>query len=56
MVGFTADYAGGDLQVDGVEISDAGWFTPENFPNLPGPISIARKLIDAFVEEQKVRK
>ncbi len=56
MVGFTADYAGGELQVDGIEISDADWFTPDNFPNLPGPISIARKLIDAFVEDQKVRK
>ncbi|MDW7739047.1 MAG: NAD(+) diphosphatase [Bacillota bacterium] len=52
MVGFTADYAGGELRLDEIEIADAGWFTPENFPNLPGPISIARRLIDSFVDEQ----
>ena len=52
MVGFTADYAGGDLRVDGKEIADAGWYRPDNFPKIPGSISIARRLIDAFVNEQ----
>ncbi len=52
MVGFTADYAGGDLRIDGKEIADAGWYTPDNFPKIPGSISIARRLIDAFVNEQ----
>ncbi len=53
MIGFTADYAGGVIREDGREIEDAGWFSPENLPRVPGPISIARKLIDAFLEEQK---
>ncbi len=53
MIGFTADYAGGEIRVDGREIADAGWFTPDNLPEVPGPISIARKLIDAFLEEQR---
>lgn len=53
MIGFTADYAGGLLRPDGEEISDAGWFRVDEFPPIPGAISIARKLIDAFVEEQK---
>ncbi len=53
MVGFTAEYAGGLLRPDGVEIAEARWFKPENFPKIPGHFSIARKLIDAFVEEQK---
>ncbi len=26
MVGFSADYAGGEITVDGTEIVDAGWF------------------------------
>jgi NAD+ diphosphatase len=52
MVGFTADYAGGDLRVDGKEIADADWYRPDNFPKIPGSISIARRLIDAFVNEQ----
>ena len=51
MIGFTADYAGGEIKVDGREIADAGWFSPDNLPRVPGSISIARKLIDAFLEE-----
>lgn len=50
MVGFTAKYAGGEIQVDDTEITDAGWFTADNLPVGPTKISIARKLIDWFVE------
>ncbi len=51
MVGFTADYAGGEIQVDGREIADAGWFTAGNLPQIPPRLSIARRLIDSFVAE-----
>ena len=51
MVGFTADYKSGELSVDNNEIADAGWFTPENLPNIPGKFSIARELIDWFIEK-----
>jgi NAD+ diphosphatase len=51
MVGFTAEYSGGEICVDGEEIVDAGWFTPENLPEIPGKISISRSLIDWFVEK-----
>jgi len=50
MVAFTAKYAGGEIRADEVEITDAGWFTADNFPLGPTKISIARKLIDWFVE------
>jgi NAD+ diphosphatase len=53
MVGFTAEYAGGKICVDGEEIVDAGWFTPESLPEIPGKISISRSLIDWFVEKYK---
>jgi len=53
MIGFTATYAGGGIFLDGSEIEDAGWFTMDDFPPIPGKISIARKLIDSFVEKQK---
>lgn len=53
MIGFTADYAGGEIKVDNYEIAEAAWFTPDNLPTIPGRISIARKLIDAFLDEQK---
>ena len=55
MVGFTADYAAGEISIDQAEIVDAGWFTPENLPLIPGKISIARRLIDWFVETRAAR-
>jgi len=46
MIAFTADYAGGEIRPDGVEIEEARWFDPEELPQLPGSISISRRLID----------
>jgi NAD+ diphosphatase len=51
MLGFAADYDGGEVRPDGEEIAEAGWFAPERLPALPGPISISRRLIDAHVAE-----
>jgi NAD+ diphosphatase len=48
MVGFTAKWASGELEPDGREILDAGWFSPDEMPDLPPGVSIARKLIDNF--------
>lgn len=53
MIGFTATYESGEISLEDPEIEDAGWFTPDNLPTLPGKISIARKLIDWFLEKQK---
>ena len=52
MVGFTAAYAGGEIRVDDREIAEAGWFRWDALPRIPPPISIARRLLDAFVVEQ----
>ncbi|MBI3947940.1 MAG: NAD(+) diphosphatase [Armatimonadetes bacterium] len=49
MLGFTAEHAGGEIRVDGVEVLEADWFGAGNLPGLPGKLSIARALIDAFV-------
>ena len=49
MIGFTARYAGGELTPQPGEIEDAGWYTAENLPSMPPPLSIARRLIDDFV-------
>ena len=54
MVAFTAKYAGGDIQPDNVEIMDAGWYTADNLPLIPGKISVARKLIDWFTKNYDV--
>lgn len=50
MIGFTADYEGGELSIDGSEIVEAGWYHPRNLPGIPDKISIARRLIDWFIE------
>jgi len=50
MIGFTADYAGGDLVLDPSEIGEAGWYPRDRLPAIPGGFSISRKLIDWFVE------
>ncbi|MBN1761172.1 MAG: NAD(+) diphosphatase [Chitinispirillaceae bacterium] len=53
MVAFTARYAGGEIIVDGKEVDDAGWFSADSFPRIPEAISISRRLIDWFVEQQR---
>jgi len=45
MVGFTADYLSGELQLQKAELSDGGWFRKDNLPYLPDPSSIAYRLI-----------
>lgn len=55
MVGFTAEYASGELRADGVEIVDLKWFTADEIPSIPGKWSIARRLIDSFIETYKER-
>lgn len=50
MVGYIAEYAGGELCLDPAELAEGGWFKPEALPPLPPRISIARALIEAAVE------
>lgn len=51
MVGFTADYESGELHVQREELQKAGWFKRTNLPKLPEKLSIARRLIDNWLEE-----
>lgn len=51
MIGFTADYVSGDIVVDGEEIKEARFFRADALPRIPPRLSIARKLIDAWVTE-----
>jgi NAD+ diphosphatase len=50
MLGFTAEYDSGEITVDGNEIAHARWFGVEELPELPSRISIARELIDWYLE------
>lgn len=50
MIGFTADYVSGELHLQKEELSRAGWFNKNNLPQIPDKMSIARKLIDDYLE------
>lgn len=51
MIGFTAQHDSGEIRIDGEEIVEAGWYRYDNLPSIPGKLSIARQLIDWFVEK-----
>ncbi len=53
MLAFTAEYASGEITVDGVEIEDARWFQIDHLPQLPSSISIARSLIENFIKMRR---
>lgn len=53
MIGFVAEYESGEIAVDGVEITEAGWFGVDNLPELPSQVSIARQIIDWYIGKQK---
>lgn len=50
MIGFVADYAGGEIRVDNQEIETAGWFSRNNLPLIPSKASITRSLIEAWIQ------
>jgi NAD+ diphosphatase len=52
MIGFTAEHRSGEITVDQKEIVDAGWFKADRLPRIPEKISIARRLIDWFIEKE----
>ena len=49
MIGFVARYAGGAIRRQEDEIEDARWFTADDLPLLPSPMSIARSLVEDFL-------
>jgi NAD+ diphosphatase len=46
MLGFVADYDGGEIAPDGIEVESAVWLDRDHLPNLPPKLSITRALID----------
>lgn len=51
MIAFTAEYAGGDIKPDGVEIEHAAFYDADELPNLPAGISISRRMINTVGAE-----
>lgn len=53
MLAFEADYKSGEVRPDGDEIDHLGWFSPDNLPDIPPPGSVARSLIDRFIDSRR---
>ena len=51
MVGFTADYDSGKIHLQRSELTKGAWFDRDHLPEIPQKMSIARQLIDAWLEE-----
>jgi NAD+ diphosphatase len=52
MMAFSAEYEDGEIMVDDFEITDAGWFTADNLPEIPSTDSIAGRMIRWYQEER----
>lgn len=50
MVGFIADYESGTIKLQEDELTSAAFYRKDNLPELPQKLSIARKLIDWWLE------
>ena len=50
MVGFFAEYESGELKLQDEELSRGGWFNKNSLPTIPEKLSLARMLIDDWLE------
>lgn len=51
MMGFYAEYKGGELKIDTRELEDAGWYRHDNLPGRPSfKKSIASRMLDAYLQ------
>jgi len=53
MIGFRAKYLSGDIRIDQLELDDARWFRTDTMPALPGPLSLSRQMIEAWLAERR---
>ena len=51
MVGFIADYVSGMIRLQDEELSEGAFFSKDNLPELPRKLSLARKMIDWWLEQ-----
>lgn len=50
MLGFRANYVSGEIHEDGKEIERAGWFSRDSLPEVPRKGTVARRMIDAWLD------
>lgn len=56
MLGYLADWAGGEISPDREEIAEAGWFRFDRLPEIPPPETLSGQLIRTFVAQCESRK
>lgn len=52
MVGFFAEYAGGEIKLQRSELASAGWYKAGSLPQMPEKLSIARRMIDKYLADR----
>ena len=52
MVGYSAEYESGTIKLQNEELSTGAFYSRDNLPEIPKKLSIARKLIDAWLEHK----
>lgn len=52
MVGFVADYVSGDIKMQEEELSTAAFYHRDHLPEIPRKLSIARRLIDLWLDRK----
>ena len=52
MIGFVADYVSGDIKLQADELSKGAFFRKDNLPEIPKKLSLARRLIDWWLEQE----
>jgi len=50
MVGFFAEYESGEIHLQLSELQKGGWFHKDHLPQIPEKLSIARRLIDTWLD------
>lgn len=51
MIGFTAEYESGEIDFADNELSEGGFFSRDNLPEIPSPPSLARTMIEAWIKD-----
>lgn len=54
MVGFIADYVSGEIKLQEEELSSGAFYRYDNLPELPRKLSLARKMIDWWIESIRI--
>jgi NAD+ diphosphatase len=54
MIGFRATHMRGEITLGDGELAEAGWYGPDDLPEIPAKLSIARRLIDDWASRREL--